>query len=153
MGEWLSTYQRVTHYFRALDVWQPPPHLLALVVLERALSKADGAHGLTPLRLAMDEVHALLGRQAPVSHDLAEASPDWQGSVCWRIGSWLADGGKRDLLRDAGEMSPPRPVPADAPGPMVPQPLEASPLTRAARAVASGIRHLRLGAGWRRRHA
>ncbi len=52
MGEWLSTYQRVTHYFRALDVWQPPPHLLALVVLERALSKADGAHGLTPLRLA-----------------------------------------------------------------------------------------------------
>ena len=151
-GEWLIAYQRVTHYFRTLHVWQPPPHLLALTVLERALSKADGDHGLTPLRLAMDEVHTLLGQQASVSHDPDAASLNWRGSVCWRIGSWLADGAKQDGFRDPSEIYRLRPVPADAPGPMVPQPLEASPLTRAVRELTTGIR-LRLGAGWRRRHA
>ena len=157
IGEWLSAYQRVTQYFRALDVWQPPPHLLALAILERALSKADGGHGLTPLRLAMDEVHTLLGQQFseshdPASHDPAGAGLDWRGSVCWRIGSWLADGANPDALRDPSEIFRLRPVPADAPGPMVPQPLEASPLTRAARALTTGIR-VRLGAGSLRRHA
>jgi hypothetical protein len=152
MGEWFSTYQRVTHYFRALEIWQPPPHLLALVVLDRALSKADGGHGVTPLRVAMDEVHALLGQQASLTHGPAGADVDLFGSVCWRFGVRLTDGGKRDVLGDAGEASRLRPVPPAAPGPMVPQPLEASPLARAARALTAGIR-LRLGAGWRRRHA
>jgi hypothetical protein len=152
IGDWLSAYQRVTHYLRALDVWQPPPHLLALAVLERALSKADGDRGVPPLRLAMDEVHTLLGQQVSVSHDPAGAGLDWRGSVCWRIGSWLADGAKHEALRDPSEIYRLRPVPAEAPGPMVPQPFEASPLTRAVRALTTGIR-VRVEAAWLRRHA
>ncbi len=152
IGEWMSAYQRVTHYFRVLDVWQPPPHVLALAVLERALSRTDGDRGLTPLRLAMDEVHALLGQQVSTSHDPGAATLDSRGSVCWRISSWLADGAKPDALRDPGEIDRLRPVPADAPGPMIPQPLEVSPLTRAVRTLTAGIR-VRLEAGWLRRHA
>lgn len=152
IGDWLTAYQRVTHYFRTLDVWQPPPHLLALAVLERALSKADGDRGPTLLRLAMDEVHTLLGQQVSTSHDPAGAGLDWRGSVCWRIGSWLADGAKHDALRDPSEIYRLRPVPAEVPGPMVPQRLEASPLTRAVRALTTGIR-VRLEAAWLRRHA
>ncbi len=152
IGEWVNAYQRVTHYFRALDVWQPPPHLLALAVLERALSKAGGDHGPPPLRLAMDEVHTLLGQQVPGPQGQAGASLDLRGSVCWRVGVSLADGAGRDALRDASEIHHLRPVPDNVPGPMVPQPLEPSVFTRAVRALTTGVR-LRLGAGWRRRHA
>jgi hypothetical protein len=148
IGEWWKAYQRVTHYFRALDIWQPPPHLLALAVLERALRKADRDHGPTPLRLAMDEVHALLGQQVPGPQGAAGASPDLRGSVCWRFGSSFADGAGRNALRDAREIDRLRPVPDDVPGPMVPQPLEPSVLMRAVRALTTGIR-LRLGIGWR----
>lgn len=63
LGEWLRAYQRVTHYFRALDVWSPPPHLLAWAVLERAMRRTAGAHGVAPTRLAMDEVQAMLREQ------------------------------------------------------------------------------------------
>lgn len=152
IGEWLNAYQRVTHYFRALDIWQPPPHLLALAVLERALSKADGDHGPPPLRLAMDEVHTLLGQQVPAPPGPAGEGPDLRGSVCWRIGSSFADGAGRDALRDAREIHRWRPVPEDVPGPMVPQPLEPSALTRAVSALTTGVR-LRLVTAWHRRHA
>jgi hypothetical protein len=152
IGEWVNAYQRVTHYFRALDIWQPPPHLLALAVLERALTKAGGDQHPPPLRLAMDEVHTLLGQQVPVTEGAPGAGLDLRGSVSWRICSLFARGAGRDALPDAREIDRLRPVPDDVPGPMVPQPLEASVFARASRAVTTGIR-LRLGNGWRRRHA
>src|SRR5262249_40716481 len=109
-------------------------------------------HGLTPLRLAMDEAHRLLGQQVSAAGDPAGAGVEYRGSVCWRIGSWLADEGKRDALRNPSEIYRLRPVPAQAPGRMVAQPLQAPALTRAGRALTTGIRG-RLEAGWLRRHA
>jgi hypothetical protein len=161
LGEWLSAYQRVTHYFRALDVWQPPPHLLAWVVLERAVSRTTGDHDTPPLRLAMEEVHALLREQGGVLHDLPGASRPWYGSVWWRICSWLArDGRHITVQHDTGTAlrlmrHPERlmAVPAPAPAPMVPQPLDLSPLRRLRNGLAAGTRHVRFGPRWRRRHA
>lgn len=152
IGEWLSAYQRATHYFRALEIWQPSPHLLALVVLERALTRADRDRGSTPLRLAMDEVHALLGQQVSICRDPSGAGLDWRASVRSRIGSWLTDGAKQDTLRNPREIHDLRPVPPDAPGPMVPRPLEPFPLMGAVRALTAGIR-VRLEGTWLRRHA
>jgi hypothetical protein len=158
LGEWLRAYQRVTHYFRALDVWSPPPHLLAWAVLERAVHRTAGDHGVAPIRLAMDELQVMLREQG----EAARAVPDPSvRSGRWRIGSWPAGDGERMSVRhDAG--SAPlvvpwtgrlTPVPTMVPAPMVPQPLEGSAFTRALTELTNRIRHFGLGSRWRRGHA
>jgi hypothetical protein len=162
LGEWLRAYQRVTHYLRALNVWEPPPHLLARTVLERAVRRAAGdGPSRVPLWLAMEEMHALLGEQDGASQDARDARAILQDSACWRTGAWLMDGGKHIAVEHAAGAArllierpvALAPVPIAAPSPMVPQPLDLYPLRRLLRALTDKVLRLRFGLPWKRRHA
>jgi hypothetical protein len=158
LGEWLSAYQRVTHYLRVLNVWEPPPHLLARAVLERAVRRAGGDHAMMPVGLAMEELHALLREQDGASQDPYVVLTDSAG---WRTGAWLAAGWKRitvspdtggaQTLSERAEGQ--RPLLAPSPAAMVPQPFDLYSARRLLRACADKIQRLRFGIRWKRRHA
>ena len=162
LGEWLSAYQRVTHYLRVLNVWEPPPHLLARTVLERAVRRAGADHAvMVPVGLAMEELHALLWEQEGTSQNSHDPYVVLTGSASWRTGAWLAAGGKRIAVRpDSGGAETlterpegQRPLLAPSPASMVPQPFELYSARRLLRACADRIQRLRFGIRWKRRHA
>jgi hypothetical protein len=137
LGEWLRAYQRATHYFRALDIREPPPHLLACAVLERALRRDPTDRIVSPLGLAMQEVHTLLWEQGR-ERGGSLAGALGQDSVSWRATAWLAQGTMRTPARavtDAGAGAAPRPegmrpLPDPVPAPMAPQSFEFFSLRR-----------------------
>jgi len=130
LGEWLRAYQRATHYFRALDIHEPPPHLLAGAVVERALYRAARQrNNASPLWLAMEEVHTLLWEQVgrPDGSSASSLGPD---SVSWRIAASLDE---RRAPVPIGIPSRPerlRPLPDPLPAPMAPQSFELFSLRR-----------------------
>ena len=162
LGEWLSAYQRVTHYLRVLNVWEPPPHLLARTVLERAVRRAGGEHAvMVPVGLAMEELHALLREQDGAWQNSHDPYVILTGSASWRTSAWLAVGGKRIAVRPdiaGAETLTQRPdgqwpLLAPLPASMVPQPFELYSARRLLRACADRIQRLRFGIRWKRRHA
>jgi hypothetical protein len=162
LGEWLSAYQRVTHYLRVLNVWEPPPHLLARTVLERAVRRAGGEPAvMVPVGLAMEELHALLREQDGAWQNSHDPYVILTGSASWRTGAWLAAGGKRIAVRPgtAGAETltegpeGQRPLLAPSPASMVPQPLDLYSARRLLRACADRIQRLRFGIRWKRHHA
>jgi len=132
LGEWLRAYQRATHYFRALDIHEPPPHLLACAVVERALHRAAGQrNNVSPLWLAMEEVHTLLWEQVrrPDDSSASALGPD---SVSWRVAASL-DEAKAPVPVGVGIPSRPehlRPLPDPLPAPMASQSFELFSLRR-----------------------
>ena len=162
LGEWLCAYQRVTHYLRVLNVWEPPPHLLARTILERAMRRAGGDHTvMVPVWLAMEELHALLREQDGATQDGHDPLVILTGSASWRTGAWLAPGGKRIAIGHdpSGGETPAerpegqRPLLAPSPASMVPQPFDLYSARRLLRACADRIQRLRFGLRWKRRHA
>jgi hypothetical protein len=162
LGEWLCAYQRVTHYLRVLNVWDPPPHLLARTVLERAVRRAGGDRAvMVPVGLAMEELHMLLQEQDGDRRDTQDPYVILTGSASWRTGAWLAADGKRIAVRadTAGaetlteRAEGQRPLLAPSPASMVPQPFDLYSARRLLRACADKVQRLRLGIRWKRRHA
>jgi hypothetical protein len=136
LGEWLRAYQRATHYFRALDIHEPPPHLLACAVVERALHRAvTYRNNVSPLRLAMEEVHTLLWEQVrqPDGSAAPALGPD---SVSWRVAASLVERAARPSVgTNTNPATPPRPehmrpLPDPFPAPMAPQSFEPFSLRR-----------------------
>ena len=162
LGEWFCAYQRVTHYLRVLNVWEPPPHLLARTILERAVGRAGGDHTvMVPVWLAMEELHALLREQEGATQDSHDPVAILTGSASWRTGAWLVPGGKRiavghdtggrETLTERPEGQ--RPLLAPSPASMVPQPFDLYSARRLLRACTDRIQRLRFGLRWKRRHA
>ena len=122
IGEWLCAYQRLTHYCRALDIWSPPPHLLAWSVIERAVNRTSSDREVAPVRLALEELQAVLH----ISREAGSTVPvaPWTGRF--------------------------KPVPEMMPAPMVPQPLEVFELKGVLAELANRLRQLGFGSWWRR---
>jgi hypothetical protein len=152
-GEWLRAYQRATHYFRALDIHEPPPHLLACAVVQRALHRAARhRNNVSPLWLAMEEVHTFLCEQVrrPDGSPASALGPD---SVSWRVAASL-DEGRAPVL--AGTPSRPehlRPLPDPLPAPMAPQSFELFSLRRLLDVIAGRAPRPALGIVGKRRGA
>jgi len=153
-GEWVKAYQRVTHYLRAIDVWSPPPHVLAWRVVARAVLRGGAT---PPLRRAMEEVHVMLSSGRDAVRGPSRIA--WEGSVRWRLGSWLEGGGCDVLKGDAplpdawGPQGPaPEPVPAAAPAAMIPQSLPSMTFGRLLTALSRMAFWPASAGGRRRRH-
>jgi len=160
-GEWLRAYQRATHYFRALDIHEPPPHLLACAVVERALHRAaQHRNNVSPLWLAMEEVHTLLWEQVrrPDGPSASTLGPD---SVSWRVAASLVWGRTRAPVgtnRNTDPAPPPRPehlrpLPDPLPAPMAPQSFELFSLRRLLDVIAGRAPRPGFGIIRKRRHA
>jgi hypothetical protein len=160
LGEWLRAYQRATHYFRALDIREPPPHLMACTVLERALRRDPTNRIVNPLRLAMEEVHTLLWEQVRERVGSLAGSLG-QDSVCWRAAAWLAQGTVRipaGTGTDGGAAAAPRPegvrpLPDPVPAPMAPQSFEFFSLKRLLDAITGRWPRPAFGTTGKRPHA
>ncbi len=130
LGEWLRAYQRATHYFRALDIHEPPPHLLACAVVERALHRATKhRNNVSPLWLAMEEVHTLLWEQVrrPDGSSASALGPD---SISWRVAASLDEGRAPVLVEVPSRPERLKPLPDPLPAPMAPQSFELLSLRR-----------------------
>ena len=162
LGDWLSAYQRVTHYLRVLNVCEPPPHLLARTVLERAMRRIGGGRAvIVPVWLAMEELHALLREQDGASPDGHDLHAILTGSASWRTGAWIAVGEKRiaagpdtggaENITDRPEGQ--KPLLTPSPASMVAEPFELYSARRLVQACVDRALRLRFGIRWKRRHA
>lgn len=153
LGEWLRAYQRATHYFRALDIHEPPPHLLACAVVQRALHRAaEHRNNVSPLWLAMEEVHTLLWEQVRRPDDSSASAPGPE-SVSWRVAASLDEA---TAPVPAGIPSRPehlRPLPDPVPAPMAPQSFELFSLKRLLDVIASRAPRPAFGIVGKRRDA
>ena len=153
LGEWLRAYQRATHYFRALDIHEPPPHLLACTAVERALHRAaERRNNVSPLWLAMEEVHTLLWEQVRQPDDSSALAfgPD---SVSWRVAASLVEGRARIPVSTLSRPEHLRPLPDPLPAPMAPQSFELFSVRRILDAIAGRPPRPAFGTVGKRRHA
>jgi hypothetical protein len=152
LGEWLRAYQRTTHYFRALGIHEPPPHLLACAVVERALHRAaTHRHNVSPLWLAMEEVHTLLWEQVRRPDGLASAlGPD---SVSWRVAASLDEEKAPALVAIPSGPERLKPLPDLLPAPMPPQSFELFSVRRLLDVIAGRAPHPAFGIVGKRRDA